>query len=131
MPKPIVGFSQYSVEYASSSTARAKVNAPSIEGGIASRQQILDLHRQFPHANTCCVVDCSRDSGGDAGQANLAYPACAKFVKLFVGEVEEMDVDRRRVGVYRHHVVGQITVDRRAVLRIVSRVLSQRHADSP
>jgi len=47
------------------------------------------------------VVDRRRDSGGDAGQANLADPSCAKFVNFFVGEVEEMDVDRWCVGVYR------------------------------
>jgi hypothetical protein len=34
--------------------------------GNASRHQILDLHRQFPHANTCRVVDRCRDSGGYA-----------------------------------------------------------------
>ena len=76
------------------------------------------------------VVDRRRDRGGDAGQADLADPACAKFVDLLVGEVEEMHLDRRHVGVDRHHVVGQIAVDRRAVLRIVRRVLEQRHADS-
>ena len=41
-----------------------------------------------------------------------------------------MHFDRRGVSVYRHHVVGQITVDRRAALRIVRGVLQQRHADS-
>src|SRR5207302_5315593 len=70
------------------------------------------------------------DRGGDAGQTNLADPACAKLVNLFVGEVEEMHVDRWRVGVNRHHVIGQITVDRRTALGIVRRVLEQRHADS-
>jgi hypothetical protein len=37
------------------------------------------------------VVDSRRDSGGYTGQADLADPARAKFVNLFVGEVEEMD----------------------------------------
>ena len=41
-----------------------------------------------------------------------------------------MHLDRRRIGVDRHHIVGEIAVDRRAVLRIVGRVLEQRHADS-
>ena len=41
-----------------------------------------------------------------------------------------MHVDRRHVGVDRHHVVGQIAVDRRAILRVVRRVLEKGHADS-
>ena len=41
-----------------------------------------------------------------------------------------MHFDQRRVGVHRHDVVGQVAVDRRAVLRVVDRVLEQRHADS-
>src|SRR5947208_1308416 len=58
-----------------------------------SRQQILDLHRQFPHANSCCVMDRGGDAGGDAGQADFADAAGAEFVNLLVGEVEEMHVD--------------------------------------
>jgi hypothetical protein len=34
-----------------------------VKKGDASHQQILDPHRQFPHANDCCVVDRRRDSG--------------------------------------------------------------------
>src|SRR6266850_3819967 len=73
------------------------------------RQQILDLHRQFSHANSGRVVHRRRDGGSDTGLADLADAAGAHFVNLFVGEVEEMHLDRRRVGVDRYHVVGQIT----------------------
>jgi hypothetical protein len=51
-----------------------------LEAVNVSRQQILDLHRQFPHANACRVVYRSRDGGGHARQANLADPARPKFV---------------------------------------------------
>lgn len=34
-----------------------------VKKGDASHRQILDPHRQFPHANDCCVVDSRRDSG--------------------------------------------------------------------
>src|ERR1700723_3252947 len=76
------------------------------------------------------MVDRPRDGGGYTGQANLADPPRTKFVDFFVGVVQEMNVDRRHVGVYRHYVVGQITVDRGAALRIVRRVLEQRHTYS-
>src|SRR5437588_9709740 len=41
-----------------------------------------------------------------------------------------MDVDGRGVSVHRDYVVGEIAVDGRAVLRIVSGVLQQRHANA-
>ena len=44
-------------------------------------------------------------------------PRAPECVDLLVGEVEEMHLDRRHVGVHRHHVVGQVAVDRRAGLR--------------
>jgi hypothetical protein len=86
-------------------------------------QQVLDPYRQFAHANARCVVDPGRDGGRDAGQADLADAASAKFIDFFIGEVEEMHVDRRNVGVDRHHVVRQVTVDRRAALQVVRGVL--------
>src|SRR6267142_3874681 len=70
------------------------------------------------------------DGGGNAGQANLADAARAELVDFLVGEVDEMHVDGRVVGVDRHDVVGQIAVDRCAVLRVVMRMLEERHADS-
>ena len=41
-----------------------------------------------------------------------------------------MHIELRHVGVHRHDVVGQIAVNRRAVLRVVSGVFQKRHADS-
>src|SRR6202521_3621016 len=79
-------------------------------GGTPHANKFSTFPGRSPPGTPGGGVACPRDSGGYAGQANLAYPACAKFVNLFVGEVEEMNVDRRRVGVYRHHIVGQITV---------------------
>src|SRR5438132_8099513 len=93
-------------------------------------EQFVERDRQFPHANTRGVVHRSGNGGGHAGQADLADAARAKFINLFVGEVEEMHVDRGHVGVHGHYIVGEVTVDRRAALRIVRRVLEQRHADS-
>jgi transcriptional regulator with GAF, ATPase, and Fis domain len=49
-----------------------------------------------------------------------ADPACAKFVNLFVGVIEEMHLNRRHVGVDRHDVVGQIAVDWRTALRVAA-----------
>ena len=95
-----------------------------------SHQQVFDLHWQFTNTNARCVVDRRGDRSGNAGQADLADPARTKFVDLFVGVIEEMHLDRRRVGIHCHDVVRQITVDRRTILRIVSGVLQQRHADS-
>ena len=68
--------------------------------------------------------------GRESGQADLADPARAELVDLLVRVIEEVHVDRRHVGVDRHDVVGQVAVDRRAVLRVVGRVLEQRHADA-
>ena len=93
-------------------------------------EQVLDLDRQFAHAHAGGVIGRGGDGGGDAGQADLADPAGAEFVDLLVGVIEEMHVDRRDVSVHRHHVVGEVAVDGRAVPRVVMRVLQQRHADS-
>src|SRR5207253_5856974 len=69
-------------------------------------------------------------AGATPGQADLADPTRTKFVNLFVWIIEEVHVDRRRVGVHCHDVVSQITVDRRAALLIVGCVLKKRHTDS-
>jgi hypothetical protein len=91
--------------------------------GNTSRQQILDLYGQFPHANAGCVVDRRRDRSGDTGQADLADAACANFVNLLVGIIQKVYLDGWRVGVNRHDVVSQTAIDRCAVLWIVRRVL--------
>ena len=102
--------------------------------GSGQDQRAQHRRGRTPHANKFSIfTGNSRPRTPVAwwsADAELADPACAKFVHLFVGEVDETDVDGRHVGVYHHHVVGQITVDRRAVLRIVSGVLQQCHADS-
>ena len=41
-----------------------------------------------------------------------------------------MHLELGHVGIHRHDVVGQIAVDRRAVLRVVSGVFQKRHPDS-
>jgi hypothetical protein len=79
-------------------------------------EKMLDLDGQLAHAYAGRVVDRRSRRGGEAGQADLADATCAKFINLRVGEVEEMYANRRDVGVDRHDVVGQIAVDRRAVL---------------
>ncbi len=83
------------------------------------RQQILDFHRQLSDANACRVMDRRRDGGGNAGQADLADPARAQFVNLFVRIIQEMHFDQRRISVNGHQVVGQVAVDGCAALRIV------------
>src|SRR5207302_527942 len=93
-------------------------------------QQILDLHRQFAHTHAGRMVDARSDGGGYPSESDLADPARAKCIDLFVGEVEEMHVKLRHVCVNSHDVVGEVAVNRRAVLRIVSGVLEQCHTDS-
>ena len=44
--------------------------------------------------------------------------------------IQERHIDRRRVCVYRHHIVRQVAVDRRAVLRIVNGFFEQSHTDA-
>ena len=60
---------------------------------LALREQILNLDRQFTHSNAGCVMHCCCHGGGEAGQADLADPAGAELVELFVGKVEEMHLD--------------------------------------
>src|SRR4051812_36486180 len=76
------------------------------------------------------MVDSSSDRCGNPGQADFADTARAKGVKFKVGEVEEVDFDGWRVGIYRNHIVGQVAIDGRAVLRIVMRMLEQSHANA-
>ena len=45
----------------------------------ASQQQILDSYRQFPHANTGCVVDSVCDRCSNAGQPDLTDSTRADF----------------------------------------------------
>jgi len=52
--------------------------------GDASRQQILDFHRQFSRLNAHCVVDCRRDRRSYAGQTNLTDASCPDSINLFV-----------------------------------------------
>ena len=52
------------------------------------------------------------------------------LVDLFVGIIQEMHFDRRRVGVHRYDVVRQTAINRCAILGIVCGVLQQRHADA-
>src|SRR5258708_19296778 len=78
--------------------------------GDASRQQIFDLHRKFPYANTCCVVNRRRDRSSYARQADLADSPSAKFINLFVRIIKKIDVDRRHVSVYPHHLLPDIAV---------------------
>src|SRR5258708_34689670 len=99
-------------------------------GGDASRKQIFDLHGNFPYANPCCGWTARRDRSSYARQADLADSPSAKFINLFVRIVKKIDVDRRHVSVYRHHIIREIAVDGRAFLRIVRGVLQQCHADS-
>jgi len=70
----------------------------------------LNLDRQFAHADACGVVDRRSDGRCHARQTDLADAARAELVDLLVRKAEEMHVDRRHVGVDRHHVVGQIAV---------------------
>src|SRR5262245_24473679 len=70
------------------------------------------------------------DSSGYSRQADLADSAGAELVDFLVRVVEEMYIDRWRVGVYRHDVVGEIAVDRCAGLRVVRGVLEQGHANA-
>ena len=57
-------------------------------------------------------------------------PRAPSSLNFGVGIVEESDVERRRIGIRRDDVVGEIAVDRRAVARVVVRVLEERHADA-
>src|SRR6478609_8698516 len=93
-------------------------------------QKILNLHRQFPHANTGGMVDSIRDRGGNSGQTNLTYSARADLVEFFVRVVEEMHVDCRSIRIHSNYVVCHTAINRGAVLRIVFRTLKQRHANA-
>src|SRR6185295_19070029 len=89
-----------------------------------------DLHRQFADTNAGRVVHCVRNRRRNPGEPDLADPTSAEFVDLFIGIVEEVYVNRRRIRVYSHYVVCQIAVDGRATLRVVSSMLKECHANS-
>src|SRR5689334_22547273 len=97
---------------------------------MVSCQQVFDSDWQLPNTNAGGMMDSSRDRGGNTSQTDFANTARAKGVKFKVGKVEEMDFDGRRVGIYGNHIVGQVAIDGRAVLRIVMRMLEQSHANA-
>ena len=75
------------------------------------------------------MMHCFGERSGNSGETNFADAASTQFVDLRVRIIEEMYVNGRRVGVYRHQVVGQAAVDRSAALRVIRRVLEERHAN--
>src|SRR6266436_3243406 len=76
------------------------------------------------------MVNRGRDRGRYTSEPDLADPARTELIDLFVRIVEEVHVDRRRVRIYGHYVVGQVAVDGRATLRVVSCVLKESHTNS-
>ena len=60
---------------------------------------MLDFYRQFPHANAGGMMDRRRDRGSYAREPDLADAACPEFVNLFVGEIKEVHLDRRRASI--------------------------------
>src|ERR1041385_5463752 len=73
-----------------------------------SRQQIFDLHRQFPHPNSGSVMYCFGNRSGNTGKSDLADPASPEFIDLLVRVIKKMHINRRRVRVHRHHVVSKV-----------------------
>src|SRR5262245_39236019 len=73
---------------------------------------------------------CLSDGGGNTGEPDLADPASAELVDFFIRIVEKVYVNRRRVRVYSHHVIGQVAVDWCAALWIVGGLFKQRHANA-
>ena len=74
------------------------------------------------------------DGGGDgwsySGEADLADTSSAVGTHEGVGDVEEVDVDERRVGAGGNDVVGEVGVDGSAVAGVVDRLLEEGHADA-
>src|SRR6185369_1648264 len=60
-------------------------------------QQVFYLHWQFANTNAGRMVNGTGDRRRDPGEPDLADPTSAEFVDLFIGIVEEVDVNRRRV----------------------------------
>src|SRR4051812_9976163 len=69
------------------------------------------------------------DSRGNASEPNLADSACAKFIDLLVWVIEEVHLAGRRVCVHSNNVIGETTIDRRAVLRVIFGTLHEGHSD--
>jgi hypothetical protein len=86
-----------------------------------SNEQVLDLDRQLADPYAGGVVYGARDGRRHPRQSDLTDAAGAKLVQLRVGVLDEMDLQRGHVGVYRDDVVGEIGIDRCAVSRIVRR----------
>ncbi|MCW3054451.1 MAG: hypothetical protein JWN14_3621, partial [Chthonomonadales bacterium] len=96
-------------------------------GGIATRgvvlkvsrvlfggEEVLDFDGEVADTDAGGVIDGAADGGGDPGEADLSDAACAQFVQGHVGMIEEGDIDAGRIGVGRHHVVGEVAVDGRS-----------------
>src|SRR5262245_59183457 len=76
------------------------------------------------------MVDGCCNGSGHTGEANFTNTTRAERVEFEVGKVEEMHFNGWCVGIYRNDVVGQVTIDWRAVLRVVIGVLEKSHANS-
>src|SRR6185503_1056294 len=76
------------------------------------------------------MMHCVGDRGCHTSEPDLADPARTELIDLFIGIVEEVDVNRRRVCINRHYVIGEIAVDGCSVLWIVSGFFKQGHANS-
>ena len=60
----------------------------------------------------------------------IADAAGSEWVELLIGKIQEVHFDPRRVGVHRDDVIGQVTIERRARLRVVMGMLEKSHANS-
>src|SRR5437016_4742363 len=94
------------------------------------RKQVFNANGEAADTHTGGVVDRRSDGWCDTSQADLADTAGTVLSHDGIGNVEEVNIDVRRVSDRWNDVVGEVVVDGMTVTRVVGGLLEQPHADS-
>lgn len=94
-------------------------------------EQVLDADRQLSQPFACCVKDRIGDCRRRAHHRHFSKPLHPDAVRQQIGLINEIDFNLTDVGVYRHHIVGEVIVEETAVARVDFSRLAQRGAECP
>src|SRR6202163_1680663 len=87
-----------------------------------SRKHLVERDRQFADAFAGCVVNCIRDSGADAGDADLTNAVRAHW-RVRIGDIGPDHIDLGHVHVHGHVVLGEARVHKTRITLVEMRLL--------
>src|SRR5882757_1479834 len=92
---------------------------------IVGCEQVFNANGQAADTYASGVIDRRSDGWRDAGQTDFADTAGTVLPQDRIGNVEEVNIDIRRISDCGNDVVGEVVVDGVAVTRVVDGLLEQ------